>query len=59
MYESQSVIHPVDNEKCICKICDSGKRLRERKNKREREGERKSKRSKRRLVDFSFFSFFF
>ncbi len=40
MYESQSVIHPVDNEKCICKICDSGKRLRERKNKRERERKR-------------------
>jgi len=46
MYESQSVIHPVDNEKCICKICDSGKRLRERKNKRERERGKEGEREK-------------
>jgi len=37
MYENQSVIQPVDSEKCICKIYDSGKRLRERENKRHRE----------------------
>jgi len=39
MYESQTVIHAVDSEKCICKIGDSGKRLRERENKRERVSE--------------------
>ncbi len=39
MYENQSVIQPVDSEKCICKIYDSGKRLRERENQRHREGE--------------------
>ena len=59
MYENQSVIHPVDSEKCICKIYDSGKRLREREKIRERERREGGKQHKRRLVDFSFLSVFF
>jgi hypothetical protein len=37
MYETQSVIHPIDSEKCLCEMRDLGKRLRSRERERERE----------------------
>lgn len=58
IYESQTVIHPLDSKKCICKMHDSEKRWRTGENKRQRKTERELQQSNRRLVDFSFFSFF-